>query len=138
MLEGSLDGSFWFADSVFLLFFLEKVEAPKKKDNVLLCVMLLIGILVTMALVVLYVALFGHKRHCDNKGFAVQHFKQQLRTAGLAKHFDMDVLHFYQNNRFKLLRIQRDCLDGGLQKGKIQLVGISVYGGAGNRPASFL
>lgn len=60
MLEGSLDGSFWFADSVFLLFFLEKVEAPKKKDNVLLCVMLLIGILVTMALVVLYVALFGN------------------------------------------------------------------------------
>ena len=60
VLEGSLDGSFWFADSVFLLFFLEKVEAPKKKDNVLLCVMLLIGILVTMALVVLYVALFGN------------------------------------------------------------------------------
>lgn len=59
MLEGSLDGSFWFADSVFCCSF-SKRSKRRKKDNVLLCVMLLIGILVTMALVVLYVALFGN------------------------------------------------------------------------------
>lgn len=58
--EGSLNGTFWFADSVFMLFFLEKIEAPKKKDNVFLCLMLLLGILVTMTLVVLFVALFGN------------------------------------------------------------------------------
>lgn len=74
VLEGSLDGSFWFADSVFLLFFLEKVEAAEKKGQ---------------CAAVRYAAYrhtrdygscrsvrgavrqrFGYQRHCDNKGFA--------------------------------------------------------------------
>lgn len=58
--EGSLNGTFWFADSIFILFFMDKTDMPKKKENGMLCLMLFLGILFTMALLILFIALFGN------------------------------------------------------------------------------
>lgn len=60
VVEGSLNGSFWFADSLFILFLMDKLKTPAKKDNVALPVMMAVGIFITVALNILFVSLFGN------------------------------------------------------------------------------
>lgn len=58
--KAGLNGSFWFADSVFILFFMDKIDLPKKKDNLALPSIMIVGIALTVLMDVVFIALFGN------------------------------------------------------------------------------